>query len=431
MGFKSIFKSILTELHTVKSTDPIGANNVFSMFNNNRKVAGVVVNQNTAIQHSTVYACIRDKAESIGQLPVKLYRTTNGKKEEVTSGREHRIFTQRPNDFQTMQDFIEMMETSLELNGKFFAYVNRNDRGSISEILPFRNQRSVSVNMDINGNVYYTYTTNDNKPAMGFAENKILHIKLNTLDGFTGLSPIQCNARALGLAISQEVHLSSLMEDGAMPVGVLETDQIFDDEDAIKRLQDDWRVKYGGTKNSGKTPILENGLKYRPLTISPADTQLIEQRQYSREELCGIFRVPPHRIGASTGAKKEDIEQANKDYYINKLMPIVTKYEMAMNWILPDNLTIKLDEKGFIRGDAKTQAEVVGAEFKIGSISMNEVRKDMGREPIEGGEVHAIDTNNLTFGLLTDIPKLQEEKRALALAGSQNTNKPKDDNNEA
>ena len=411
--------SFVSSLYSVKSTGNILNPSEFRGFElGGATVAGIKVTTKQALAIDTVFACIRDKSESIGQLPVKLYRADGkeGKRNQVFTGRELRIFTKKPNEYQTMQEFIEMFVTSLETYGSFYAYVEYNSRNCISEIIPFRNQNAVSTQMDQNGRVFHTYVTNDNKPMTMYAGKSIIHIKQNTLDGFTGLSPISLCASTFGIAASQERHLASIMESGAMPKGILETDNIFKDEKALNRLKADWRAKQGGTAKSGETPILENGLKYKPLSLSPADAELILQRKFSREQICAIFRVPPRRVGAAEAGKTADIEQENKDYFQNRLVPLVTKLENAINLVLPDGLEIKLDEKGFIRGDIKSQVEAVSGEFKMGSISMNEMRVDLGREEIEGGDIHAIDTNNLTFGQLTDIPKIQEENRLAAQA---------------
>lgn len=418
-------KSFIQDLYSVKNIG-IGANDLFRSFPS-RRVAGVNVNPDSAMQLSTVYACIRDKAESIGQLPVRLYKKSKHLDEEIVKGRYFKIFTQRPNDFMTLQDFIETIETCLESYGRFFGYVVRNDIGDVMEILPFRYQQNVTVNMDQNGNVYFVYTTNDGKPSISMSGEDIMHIKLNSLDGFTGLSPISCNGRAIGLGISQEDHLTNTMAKGTMPSGVLQTDAAFKDPKAAERIRQEFKEKYQGVDKNGEVIFLEQGLKYNPLSLSPADTELILQRQYSREEICGIFRVPPHRIGASTGAKKEDIEQANKDYYINKLMPIVRKIESAFNELTPDNFFIKLDERGFIRGDLKSQVDAYGALFKLTAISINELRAGADFQPVEHGEYHAIDTNNITLGRLDQVEELQAENREIARQGAINQQKPNDE----
>lgn len=387
-----------------------------------RKHAGITVTTQSALAHDTVFACVRDKAESIGQLPIQLY-----KKGKLTkSGREHRIFTKKPNEFQTWQEFIEMYIPAMEFRGNFYALIERNSLGNIMAIVPFFNQDAVSVHADQDGRVYYNYTTNDNKPFTMYSGGDLLHIKQFSLNGYLGTSTISYGARSIGIAISQEEHLSSVMEDGALPVGVLETDQIFKDQKSIDRLKDDWRDKQGGTVNSGNTPILENGLKYKPLSLSPADSELILQRKFSREQICAMFRVPPDRVGAEKKGNA-NVEQSNTAYMRDALVPLITKLENNINPHLPEGTEIRVDEKGFIRGDRAAQITVLDKEFKTGAICMDEVRVGMDREPLEdGGQFHAIDTNNFFFGLPTDIPKLQEQRRQEAL-GAQANNQPEED----
>lgn len=419
------FKAFISDLYDIKSTgilDPSAFSGYTGVMSSS--VAGVKVNQATSIAHDTVYSCIRDKAQTLGQLPIILKR--KGKK--VTSGREFRILTQKINEFQTVSDFIEMLVTVLELNGNFYAEVDRNKHENISSVTPLFNQ-VVGVNRDFAGRIVYTYVSNDGKQVTTFPSKDFIHIKQNSLNGYTGLSPLGCK-RAIGIGIAQDTHLSKVMENGAAPSGVLETDNFFQDVNDATRIREDFDKKYAGVQKSGKTVLLENGLKFKPISISPADAELLEERRYNRETICGIFGVPVHRIGGTANAKVKDVGQENTDYYVNKLMPIGGKIEDAINFVLPDGLTVELDPRGFTRGDSKSQSEVLSAEFKTGSISMNEMREGMNRDAIEGGDYHAIDTNNFTFGLPTDIPRLQEENRALAMAGAQQTEKPAEEDND-
>lgn len=372
----------------------------------NRTHAGVTVNANTAGKLDTFYACVRDKAESIGQLPIKMMDTD---KKEIISGREHRIFCQKPNDFMTTGDLLANYVTCLETYGRWFAYIVRNKYKNVSQIIPFRFQQQCTVNMDTNGRIYYTYSTNDGKPVMAFSDKEIIHIKLNTLDGFTGLNSIQQCAQTYGLAIGQETHLSSLMTNGAMPRSVLETDNIFSDVDKGARLIADWNSIYSGTQNSGKTALLENGVKHKALSLSPADTQLLEQRIFSRLQICTMLRVPPHRVGVLKAMAYDKLEDNNRAYMRDSLVPIIKKFEDAVS-PLTNGKKLKLDTNEFLRGDRLSQVEAVTQEVKNGLASLNEGREALDRQPVEGGDVHAIDTNNLTFGRLEDIPKLQAER---------------------
>ncbi|CAL9954660.1 portal protein [Vibrio phage 1254] len=410
-----IMKMLASLVGSGGGTKEFGGISIF----NATKFAGVDVTVSTAMQHACVFACVRDKAESIAQLPVKMLISDpkTGKNTRKFSGREHKIFTQQPNDFQSMQDFAEMAVAWLELRGNFYAYVNRNRYDNTSEIIPFFNQDGVNVSED-RGRVYYTYVTNDGKGGMirDFIDSSdIMHIKLFSTNGYKGISPIANNGRALGVSMAQEDFLGSLMESGAMPQGVLSTDNIFKDLSVAERLSAQWEKRFGGSKNAGKTPVLENGLKYQALSISPADSELIAQRRYSREELCAIFKQPYTRLYPAEKGGTQNVEQDNIRYLTTALMPLIKKIEDAVSKEMPANHSIKFDIHQFLRGDIKTMSEVAGGTFKLGAINMNELRGALGWEEIEHGEYHAIDTNNLTFGSLADIPRLQEEQRQLAM----------------
>lgn len=381
-------------------------------FNFGRKYAGVDVDYTTAMRHNDVYSCVRIKAESLGQLPIRLYRSDGIKKIQMHSGREHQIFTVRPNPYQTWQELIEQYVTSMELLGRFAAQVKRNRYGNVYEIVPFRHQANVRSEMNHLGQVYYTYATNDNKgvkTVQTYEPSEIMFIKAFSLDGFTGISTISQCALAIGSAVAGEEHTAALFQNGAMPMGVLQTDGTLDDEEQIQRLRKQWNDLHSGSKNSGKTAILEAGLKYQSLTMSAVDAQLIEQRKFSREQIASMFRVPLSLLQASTGMKYNNVEQTNLSFFRDALMPLAQKLENNVNLILPAGHSIKMDEKVFVRGDRKALVDTVKTEVESGLCSVNEGRVELGRDPIEGGDVFAIKTNNLTFGRYEDLPSMSEQ----------------------
>ena len=379
--------------------------------------AGVKVNYTSAMRLQDVYACIRIKAESIGQLPARLYRVdaATQEKQRLNTGREHKIFTTQPNAHQTFQEFVETYVTAMEVLGNFYAEVKRNRYGNVYEIIPFKYQQNVSVNMDSLGRVVYTYVTNDGTPKQEtkrYAQNEILHIKLNSLNGYLGLSPITQASMTIGTTIAQEQHAAAMFEHGARPSGILSTDETFDDDEAISRIRDSWNETYSGTRNVGKTAILEYGLKYQQIQMTAVDAQLLEQRKFSREQIATIFRVPLHMLQAATGMKYSNIEQNNIAFLRDSLMPLITKLENHINLILPANMQIKLNDKEFVRGDRKALVETVSKEVEKGLASVNEGRVDLGRDPIPNDDVFAISTNNITFGTYDNLEKLNAQLNA-------------------
>lgn len=375
-------------------------------------VKGTKVTYTTAMKFADVYTCIRIKSESVGQLPIKLYRVKDAVRQQVYSGREHDIFTRRPNQYQTWQEFIEVYVTVIELRGNFYAEVKRNRYGNVYEIIPFRWQDNVSVNMDMNGTVTYHYTTNDGKGMTStatYAARDILHIKLNSTDGVMGMSPISQAADEIGLGIAGSHHAASLFNNGARPSGVLYTDQVFgDDDDSIARITKSWTKAHGGVGNSGKTAILEAGLKYQSVQMTSVDAQLIEHSRFTREKIAAIFRIPLHMLNDTSAMKYNTVEHNNTSFFRDALMPLVTKLENNINILLPANHIIVVDEAQFVRGDRQTQVQTLTSELKSGLVTLNEGRIILGHEPVDGGDVFAIQTNNLMFGSYSDIGRLRE-----------------------
>ena len=358
------------------------------------------------MRQQDVYSCIRIKSEAIGQLPVRLFSHDGNEKTEITSGVQHSVFTQRPNSYQTWQEFIEMYVTSLETLGNFYAEVKRNRFNNVYELVPFQYQNNCSTEMNARGQVYYTYSTNDGKGAVTektYAPNDILHVKLNSQNGYVGLSPITQSAQTISTALAGDTHASSLFENGARPSGVLSTDQSFGEDEeaqeAIARLKSQWDELYKGPKNSGKTAVLEFGMQYQQIQMSAVDVQLIEQRKYSREQIASIFRVPLHMLGSPDGMKYNTIEQTATAFFRDSLMPLVTRLENNVKLLLPSNHSVKLDEREFTRGDRKTLVATLKEEMAIGAASINDAKRDLGRPTIEGGDdIFIIQTNNFTYG---------------------------------
>lgn len=366
--------------------------------------------EDKALKLETVYTCIRDKSETVGQLPLKLYRTSrdDGLSTQVKMGRTHRIFTKKPCDYLTMQGFLEMLVASLETKGAFYAYKEKNDRGTVMSIIPFKNQDNVRPAMDLNGNVYYTYTTNDGKIRDPYRTEDLLRINLFTLDGYTSVSPIAYNAQLLGTTYAQEDSYKELQEEGITSQIALATDNVFNTQESIERLKNDWGDSRG-SKGVKKIPILENGLKVVNLKLSPNDADLLNHRAFSVNRICRIFRVPPEIAGIVENKTGASMTEVNEAYMNRAINPILVKVEAALNELLPDDLFIRFDRKAFYAGSPWKMVEAVERELKGGLSTVNEGRVDLGRDPVDGGDVFAVDSNNVTYGTWEELKEIQAQ----------------------
>lgn len=353
-----------------------------------------------------VYACWRDKSETVGQLPIKLYETSKKGRKELSSGRVHRIFCERPCEYMTFQSFMEMLVVSLDRFGAFYAYVERNDLGNVMSIIPFRYQGNVHPSMDINGNIYYQYVTNDGKPGDPYRTEDLFIIKSFTFDGYTPISPLVYNARLLGIAAAQEETAFESQTDGITARMYGSTPNGFKDDNKIARLQEQIKT-LRGPKGTSSIPIFEEDLKFHSFKLTPAETELLKAREMTINRICRVMRVPVHRVGvASTTAV--DILALDEAYFRDSLNPILMKVEKALNPLLPAGYELEFDRNAFYAGSPWRLVEHVEKAVKGGLYSINEGRNALGEEPVEGGDVFAIDNNNVVYGSWNELESMQE-----------------------
>ncbi|EDM66150.1 phage portal protein, HK97 family [Moritella sp. PE36] len=374
------------------------------------KEAGLPINFDTVAKNGDVFSCVRILSTAIGQLPIVLNRKVDNVLEPVEDTVLANIFTVQPNFYQTTQEWLEQCISCLALSGNFYAEIVRNRYGNIAQIIPFYQQNSVDVIMLTDGSIQYTYTTNSSETGLvvkqTFAPFDILHIKMNSYDGYIGTSILTHARKELGIALATEKHTASIFENDATPRMVLESDQTFgDDLTAFNRMRDSWNEVHKGSGNSGKTALLEFGFKARPLQMTPVDSQLIEQRILSRGKIATMFGIPLHRLNDASGSKYASVEQNNKSFYTDTLAPYITRIESHLNLLMPRGFKIKIDDTHFMRGDSATQTEIISKQVSMGLITINEGRKALGFQPVEGGEVFATTTNNLMFGTWAEYEK--------------------------
>jgi len=382
----------------------------------NREFAGVNVSPSTSLRQADVYACIKIIAESIGMMPLKVYKQDEDNLVEVpNTHRLYKIYSKRPTDFVTTQELIETIITNLLTFGNSYCYLNRRPDGKVVEIIPFQHPNSVAVDMDNQGRVYYTYSTNDHQTRNKiFVQDEILHIKLNSQNGYEGMSPIDKAAESIGISIANARYTSKTFENAAMTSGVLSVgnDQELTDEQ-YSRLQDSYE-DYRGVNAAGKILILEGGATFQATSQSNQQAQVLELAKYSREQISSIFRVPTNMLGDTAAQTYNNVENNAINFLRHTLLPHITKIETALNDLIDNGYEVKFDTNEFLRGDSKTQVEVCDGLAKLGAISVNEIRKKFGMNTVEGADVYQVITNNAEFGTWEEAEEIRAEARQMA-----------------
>jgi HK97 family phage portal protein len=249
--------------------------------------------------------------------------------------------------------------------------------------------------MDNAGVVYHVTFPNGRSEVLDSSE--IYHVKLFSTDGICGLSPIAMNAESIGLSIAAERHGAKLFANGAMPGGVLSTPQTLKKE-SHQRIRDSWNEIHQGNDNAHKVAILEAGVEWTKTGLTAEEAQFLETRKFSRSEIAGIFRVPPHKIGDLERSTNNNIEQQSLDFYADGLLPYLTRIENRVRFSLlkPSDRRTLLREVRCPRPVAcgyEIEGRYYDSMVRNGAMSPNEIREEEDRNPREGGDVYLTPSN--------------------------------------
>jgi HK97 family phage portal protein len=364
--------------------------------------SGIVVNPQTAMQSAAVYSSVKVLAESIGMLPMNVYKKDpiTGKPQTLmTSHPLQPLLHDQPNNWQTNVEFWEMMAVSLCLRGNAYAYVNRTRSGLVVELLPLHPDM-VRVEMGLGFQVQYQVTMPDGS-FKNLAVGELLHIRGLTINGYIGISPIAYARESIGLSLATEKFGSQLFRNGAKMSGVLEHPGKLS-KDSYERVKNSFDQATSG-ENSHKTALLEEGMKYAKISMTADESQFLATRKYQRSEIAAIFRVPPHMIGDLEKATFSNIEQQSLEFVNYSLMPWLVRIEKAIkrDLMTPQerkDLTMKFNVSGLLRGDASARSALYHNGILDGWMTRNEARaaeSELGivLNPIEGLDLPLIPLN--------------------------------------
>ncbi len=344
--------------------------------------SGKRVNERSAMQMTAVYACVRILSEAIAGLPLHLYRyTDNGSKEKAIDNPLYFLLHDEPNTEMTSFAFRETLMTHLLLWGNAYAQIIRNGRGEILALYPLMPDR-MNVDRDDKGQIYYEYrTSSDDAPINKQATVKlkpydVLHISGLGFDGLVGYSPIAMAKNAIGLAIAAEEYGSKFYANGAAPSGVLEHPGILKDP---SKVRESWTQTFGGSSNSHKVAVLEEGMKYTPISINPSDAQFLETRKFQINEIARIFRIPPHMVGDLEKSSFSNIEQQSLEFVKYTLDPWVSRWEQSLMRSLftqeeKKKYFVKFNVDGLLRGDYQSRMNGYAVGIQNGFMSPNDIR---------------------------------------------------------
>lgn len=353
--------------------------------------SGTNVDANTAMKVGAVFACVRIRSSVVANMPLKIKRRVDDRvREDAKDHAVSKLFSVRPNGWQTPSQFKRMMETHLLLRGNAYAMIVRS-LGNVIALIPLHPDR-VEPKQQNDLSIVYVYTR-PNGSQVTLKQEDVFHLIGLTLDGFKGVSVLTYARETIGLSIAMEKHGATTFKNGARPSSVVRHPNTLGVE-GIKNLQASFDAYKAGGESEGKTLVLEEGAELKSLTMTAEDTQWIESRKFSRSDIAMFFGVPPHMIGDTEKSTSwgSGIDSQTQGFVTFSAEDDLTTWEETVNrdLIREDETDIyaKFNRNALVRGDLKARKEFYVAMMQWGAYSPNDVRAKEDENPRDGGDVY-------------------------------------------
>ena len=351
---------------------------------------------NRAMLLSAVYRCVEVISDSIAQLPLEPYKLdSNGYRIKFTSHPTYRLLSKEPNQLMTKFTFIKTLVVSMLLKGNGYAYIERDKKGD-AVALHYIPAELVTVipPQTVKDNVAYTVSGISNT----IEACNMIHLLNFSYDGITGISTLAHARRTLGLAIDAEGHAEGFFKGGANLAGILKVQSSLT-TDQKQALKTSWHSAFNAsTGMPNGVAVLEGNMDYQPITVSPADSQLLETRAFNVVDICRFFGVSPVKAFDLSKSSYSTIEATELAFLTDTLSPLLEKIEEEFERKLykpseKDTIDVRFNTAVLLRADKQSLANYYSTLFNIGVITPNEIRKELDLPALDNGNSAFVQVN--------------------------------------
>lgn len=360
----------------------------------NQTISGETISPSSAMGLSAYYAAIRAISEDVGKLPLKLYKRLMPKgKEELPGTWLYRLIHDAPNPEMSSQTFRETLTQHAMGWGNGFAEIVRQRDGLPLSLFPLDPSR-VRIERDKKTRQLSYVVTDPDRTEKRLLPYNVFHVHGLGWDGVSGYSVAKVAKQGLGLAKAQEKSAAALFGNLGRPGTAIKLANVLSDE-AKTKLARQFSSAFGGSDNWYKTVVLEQGTDIAPLSpINPEDAEWIEERQFSVEEVCRWFRIPPHKLQHLLRSTFDNISHQSIEYVVDTLLAWLKRWQNEI-WRklipIPDQPVVFAEHvvSGLLQGDPEQQSKLFAAGKQWGWWSTNDIREKLNENPIgPEGDIH-------------------------------------------
>ena len=347
--------------------------------------SGIYVSQEKALTIAAFYDGIRQISQIIATLPCVLYkRVADNRRLPYKEHPLYKMLLYKVSDRMSSFTFFETMQMHLIIRGNAYAYISR-DAGLRVDKLIIIDPQKIEPKLHDDGTVYFEYK--DSQRSIIFRNEEIFHVMATSYDGIKGLGVLELAREDLGTALAERKHNDSFLKNGANANGVLEIPGNLDSE-RREELRKALEKKYTGADNAYKTMILEGGMKYNKIQVTPEESQFIESRIFSIQEIARWLNMPPHKLKELSRATYDNITSEQISYITDTLAPWLKRWETAIITQLLGKhqwgyAYAEFSVDTLLRTDIKSRNEALRIAHQEGVITSNEWRAKLNMNPID------------------------------------------------
>ncbi|MDM1535056.1 phage portal protein [Myroides odoratimimus] len=367
-----------------------------------------IVTPKRALTIPAFYNAVDQLSNDIAKLPKAVHIKEGVNRRKYVEHPLNYLISTQPNPMMTAFDFWKLVVVLVILRGNCYVLVNRSNNG-VEESLVIQESDDVDVLKDkVNNQLFYKI-----KDKV-FNSSDILHFKGFSLDGVIGIGVIKWAAHNLGVNLDAQEYQRDIYSDRGLGYGVIESDKSI--EVGNKKIISEGFTSKLTEKNKFKVPVLDEGLKYKPITITPAEAQFLETNKNSVVEIARWLNIAPHKIKDLSRGTYSNIEVQNIEHVQDSLIPWISRIEQELDRKLffvndgsEERQYVKFNEKVLLRGDMKARGEFLTRMIYAGVMTRNEARALEDMDPLEGLDEPLTPVNMEMMSYLLDKNKKELE----------------------
>lgn len=354
-------------------------------------ITGMAVTPENALRLLTVQKCVRFRAATFAQLPIQAFEKLEGDDFKEDSLSPLRVLlNDQPNVWMQAPFFWSMVETFICTKGNFIAYKLGIEGRPTQQLIPITNRVLKIIQND---DYTLTYQVRLRSGAQeDIPQSKILHFRsLCTLDGISGVSPIEYAAEQIGVSKSQITFLANYFDKGMHP-GAIFKHKLTLDPVTHANKREALKKKYGGLGKAWEMMLIDEDMTVEFPKMTLVDAQYLEIMKMGEAEICGLYRVPLILVQAGDKTPTyNSSEQLDIHYAKHGIAPDCRNYEKTCESSLmsaKDRETkyLKFNLDALMRGDFKTRMDGLSVGVINRILNPNEARKKLDMPPYVGGE---------------------------------------------